>query len=267
LEVSESWVTRFLHRHADKLTIKWSTGIDRDRHQADSQERYKLCFDMLHSKMREYDVDARNTYNMDEKGFFVGITTRSKRVFTKAIWASKERTPAVQDGNREWVTPLACVCASGEPLPPALVYQGASGLQSGWVDAVEVGKYEIFFTNATSGWMNNGLGLAWLEQVFECFTKQKARRQYRLPILDGHGSHLTCDFIDFCDNNQIFLAIFSPHATHSLQPLDVVLFHPLSANYSQELDRHLHRSQGLTRIAKREFFSNFWPAWSSTMSP
>jgi hypothetical protein len=130
-EVSESWVTRFLHRHADELTIKWSTGIDRNRHQADSEERYKLYFDLLHSKMREYNVGARNTYNMDEKGFFVAITTRSKRVFTKAIWASKERTAAVQDGNRVWITLLACVCASGDSWPPALVYQGSSGLQSG----------------------------------------------------------------------------------------------------------------------------------------
>jgi transcriptional regulator with XRE-family HTH domain len=86
-EVSESWVSRFLHRHADELTIKWSAGIDCNRHKADSKERYKLYFDMLHSKMQEYNIDERNTYNMDEKSFFVGITNRSKRVFTKAIWA------------------------------------------------------------------------------------------------------------------------------------------------------------------------------------
>jgi hypothetical protein len=46
-----------------------------------------------------------------------------------------------------------------------------------------------------------------------------------------------------------------------------VLFYPLSANYSQELDRHLYRSQGLTRVTKREFFSIFWRAWGSTMKP
>lgn len=77
---------------------------------------------MMHSKMQEYDVDARNTYNMDEKGFFISIAARLKRVFTKAVWASKERTAAVQDSNREWVTLLACVCASGEAPPPALIY-------------------------------------------------------------------------------------------------------------------------------------------------
>jgi hypothetical protein len=132
-EVSESLVTQFLHCHANKLTIKWSPGIDCNRHQADSEERYKLYFDLLHSKMREYNVDARNTYNMDEKGFLVSITTRLKLIFTKAIWASKERTAAVQDGNREWIILLACVCASGDSLPLALVYQSSSGLQSGWV--------------------------------------------------------------------------------------------------------------------------------------
>jgi hypothetical protein len=50
--------------------------------------------------MQEYNIDARNTYNIDEKGFFVGITTCSKLIFTKAIWALKERAAAVQDGNR-----------------------------------------------------------------------------------------------------------------------------------------------------------------------
>jgi hypothetical protein len=29
--VSESWVTRFLHQHQDKLTSQWSTSIDRKR--------------------------------------------------------------------------------------------------------------------------------------------------------------------------------------------------------------------------------------------
>jgi hypothetical protein len=120
--VSQTWVTRFLHRHSDKLTTKWSAAIDRDRHRANDGSNYKAYFDLLHAKMKEYDIDERNTYNMDEKGFFVSRTTRSKRVFSKASLAQKERTAALQDGNREWVTLLACVCACGEALPPALFY-------------------------------------------------------------------------------------------------------------------------------------------------
>jgi hypothetical protein len=58
--------------------------------------------------------------------------------------------------------------------------------------------------------------LTWLEQVFDRYTKAKARRRYRLLILDGHGSHVTKDFIDYCDSYKILLLIFPPYATHTL---------------------------------------------------
>jgi hypothetical protein len=135
---------------------------------------------------------------------------------------------------------LACVCAGGEALLSALIYKGKAGLQSSWVDNVEARKHKVFIVNSNSGWTNNNIGLAWLEQVSERYTKQKARQQWRLLLVDGHGSHLTRASIDFCDAKKILLAVFPPHSTHTLQPLDVVLFSSLSNNYSQELNRHLH---------------------------
>jgi transposase len=150
-EASDAWVSRFLHRHEVDLTVKWSAGIDRDRHQADSHKKYSLYFELLHGKMLEYEVEPRNTYNMDEKGFFVGITTRSKRVFSRSVWQAKLRTAAIQDGNREWITLLACICGDGEALPPALIYEGKAGLQSSWVDDVEAGKHEVFIANSPTG--------------------------------------------------------------------------------------------------------------------
>jgi hypothetical protein len=103
--------------------------------------------------------------------------------------------------------------------------------------------------------------------VFNRHTTAKARRGWRLLILDGHGSHITAEFIDFCDTNRILLAIFPPHSTHSLQPLDVVLFSPLAKYYTTELNRQLQQLQGHSASAKRSFFTNFWAAWSSTMKP
>ncbi|KAF1964240.1 hypothetical protein BU23DRAFT_633012, partial [Bimuria novae-zelandiae CBS 107.79] len=150
-EVSESWITRFLRRHADKLTTKWATGNDRQRHEVGSREIYEAYSNTLHAKMREYDLDERNTYNMDKKGFFIGIASRSKRVFSKAVWKDEKHTQAIKDGNREWVTLIACVCASGDALPPALIYQGSSGVQSTWVNDVEASKHQVFFSNSLSG--------------------------------------------------------------------------------------------------------------------
>lgn len=96
-EASESGVTRFLNCHAGQLTTKRSTGIDRERHEADSREGHEAYFNLHHSEMGKCELDERNTYNMDEKGFFVGIGPRSKRVVSKTVWQSKERTKAIKD--------------------------------------------------------------------------------------------------------------------------------------------------------------------------
>ena len=51
--------------------------------------------------MREHEIEERNTYNIDKKGFFVGIAYRRKRIFSKAVYKSRERTAAIRDSNRE----------------------------------------------------------------------------------------------------------------------------------------------------------------------
>ena len=97
--------------------------------------------------------------------------------------------------------------------------------------------------------------------MFDPATKPKARSSYRLLLMDGHHSHITMDFINYCDQNKILLAIFPPHSTHTLQPLDVGLFKPLSTAYSNELSSFMDISQGLLPITKSHFFPLFWRAW------
>jgi hypothetical protein len=72
------------------------------------------------------------------------------------------------------------------------------------------------------------------------------------------------DFIDYCDHNKILLAIFPPHATHTLQPLDVALFKPLSTTYSNELSSFTDQCQGLLPITRSHFFPLFWRAWEAS---
>ena len=97
-------------------------------------------------------------------------------------------------------------------------------------------------------------------------TKEKARRRYRLLIIDGHGSHVTKAFIDYCDENKILLFIFPPHATHTLQPLDVVCFKSLASNYSNELTNQYHRRLGESPMNKSDFLTLFIPAWERTFT-
>jgi hypothetical protein len=107
--VFESWVTRFINRHAIHLIFQYSTGMDAGRHNADFFVKYKLYFGLLLAKVAEYDVEVENTYNMDEKGFMIGTTTRTKHVFSRRTWEKGEVQASLQDDNRAWITLLACV--------------------------------------------------------------------------------------------------------------------------------------------------------------
>jgi hypothetical protein len=40
--------------------------------------------------------------------------------------------------------------------------------------------------------------------------------------------------------HRILLLVYPPHSTHSLQPLDVVIFKPLSSHYSAKLTTFIH---------------------------
>ncbi|KAI1507013.1 Jerky protein [Pyrenophora tritici-repentis] len=181
--VGKNWVDRFVKRHSIDLISHWATGLDRNRFKADNAFMYSLYFELIKQKIEQYNIDSRYIYNMDEKGFLIGI-----------------------------------------------------------------------------------LRLAWLKQVFDRETKAKARSSYRLLILDGHGSHVTMDFISYCDQNKILLAIYPPHSTHTLQPLDVVMFAPLAAAYKAELASFLNISQGLSSITKRDFYRLFNAAWTSSFT-
>jgi hypothetical protein len=113
-------------------------------HKADSKDNYKAHFDLLHSKIWEYEVEPENIYNMDEKGFLMSIASCSKHVFSKQFWEQKRVTAAVQENSRKWITVIAYVCADGSALPLGLVYQGITRLQRSWLKDIQAGKHKAF---------------------------------------------------------------------------------------------------------------------------
>ena len=171
-----------------------------------------------------------------------------------------------QDGNREFISLLACVSAIGKAIPPLLIYKGASGdLQSSWVEDVTEDS-ETYFAATENGWSSNKIGLSWLKNVFERHTKPASPRARRLLLVDGHSSHVNIAFIDFADKHRIIVMILPPHTTHRLQPLDVGLFQPLSTAYSKELDDLMSKSGGLVSMSKQMFFPMFKRAWDKSFT-
>ena len=77
------WSSRFVKRHQAKLISCYITGIDSSRKRADSAAKYALYFELLARKIKEYDIQPKNMYNMDEKGFLIGVVSKGKRIFSK----------------------------------------------------------------------------------------------------------------------------------------------------------------------------------------
>jgi hypothetical protein len=62
-------------------------------------------------------------YNMDEKGFMIGVLRRSKKIFDKDAWRARKFRSAIQGVNRMWVTVSAFTCADRSRLSPFTIYE------------------------------------------------------------------------------------------------------------------------------------------------
>ena len=57
--------------------------MDRCRKRADSAVKYTLYFELLAQKFKQYKVEPRQVYNMDEKGVLIKVLNKIKRIFNK----------------------------------------------------------------------------------------------------------------------------------------------------------------------------------------
>ena len=191
-----------------------------------------------------YHIAVEDVWNADEKGFALGV---AKKV--KVVCSARRRNPRIMHpGNREWVTLMKTISATGKVLAPLYIDKGA---------AHTIGNHDYenrdpaAFALSTTGWTNDKVGLLWLTVNFEPNTHSPTGHP-RLLIIDGHSSHLTLAFITFCATYEIQLLCFPPHSTHPLQPLDVGIFGPLGY-YSHEVD-DWGRAHTYQTISKGDFF-------------
>jgi hypothetical protein len=52
-----------------------------------------------------------------------------------------------------------------------------------------------------------------------------------LLIMDGHNAHINLNIINLMKQHNIVCLILPPHCTHSLQPIDVVLFNNVKIDW------------------------------------
>lgn len=134
-----------------------------------------------------------------------------------------------QSGNCERVTAIIAVNATGWALPPQIIL-AADNHQSQWYHAV---PKDFTINVSKDGWTNDGLGLGWLQNIFESHTASRTIGRYRMLVLDGHSTHATAGFDRFCTERNSIPLYMPAHSSHPLQPLDVSCFSPLKRLYGR----------------------------------
>jgi hypothetical protein len=216
------WYQNFLLRHPN-LKLSRSRTLDEARKDASHLEVLQGWFTLYTATKFAYGVADEDIYNMDEKGLMKGIGDNSKVIIPRIEGEAFVNQP----GNRDWVSIIECIGINGYLLPPFLIFKGQR-IQDSWVD--ETIDPEIVIRVSPNGWTDSKIGFEWL-QHFDHHTKNQRRGAYRMLILDGHASHISFEFVEYCEKHKILPICLPSKSTHILQPLDVGVFSALGKAY------------------------------------
>lgn len=183
----------------------------------------------------------------DEAGFRIGIGGKRKIITFSS--KRKEKHYLASDMDRESLTIIEAISASGQYIPAYVIFQAKTHLASTF--RTELDPSTVFNTSE-KGFTTDIIALDWIEH-FNKRTKASQRGEDRMLLIDRHGSHGTEDFVNYCVENKIVLLMLPAHLTHLLQPLDLKVFQPY---------KHFHRASvnnganlGLKAFNKGDFFA------------
>lgn len=117
-------------------------------------------FERVKEIVQRYGILEEDIYNMDETGFQMGVTSTAKVVCGTETRESHAK--ALQPGNREWVTAIICINATGWTLPPQIIFAAANH-QSLWYHDL---PDDYVISVSKNGWTTDELGYEWLQKKY-----------------------------------------------------------------------------------------------------
>jgi hypothetical protein len=225
--------------------LKWPRAYDQARSDASDLEIFKYWFELYKFTVDKYGIAEPDRYNMDEKGFAMGIIG-SKKIIVRRSDCNNYR---IHPGSREWVSFIEAVSMNGFKFPAYVIFLGQK-IQTVWGKAFNDKNAHIRVSD--KGWTINEISIHWLVHAFHKYSLPRTTAGgYRLLILDGLGSHVTFEFTEFCWKEKIVPLCLPLYVTHYFQPLDVGIFRPLAQTYKYLLYEYC--KYGAVQISKEDF--------------
>jgi len=256
--VGKYWAYRFVQRRPE-LKTRFSRAYDFQRALCEDPELIKKWFELVKNMRAKYGIQDEDFYNFDETGFMMGVICAAM-VVTRAD--RRGRSKQLQAGNREWATAIECVSSDGFVVPPFLIVQGQNHLAS-WYEGTDLPDPWVVKTSP-NGWTDNKTAMEWIKH-FDKHTIVRRQGAWRMIVLDGHESHLSIPFEEYCKENKIITICLPAHSSHLTQPLDVGCFSVLKRLYGKQLEIFIRAH--INHIMKPEFFIAFVAAHNATMKP
>ncbi|CAF2137361.1 unnamed protein product [Rotaria magnacalcarata] len=158
-------------------------------------------------------------WNVDESGF--GDDPGKRSVIIKRD--SKYAISSQPGTGKSYTTVIMCTSASGEKLPPYIIYRSMK-LWSTWIPK---NGYPGARYNATlSGWVEEEVFYDWFVNQFLPAVAHIKRRL--IIFFDGHRAHISTRIVKKAMQIGIELECLPAHITTILQPLDVVTLNKIS---------------------------------------
>lgn len=153
----KDWYGGFMRRHPE-LSLKKPESLQKARVKARDPFVVFKFYDDLKAVYEECLSSACLIYNADESAFGMDPTS------VRGLGRRGELLHMVTGGSgREFTTVLACVSASGQTLPPLIVYTGKA-VQPRWV--AENPYPGIKYAANDKGWMTEATFFMWMRDMF-----------------------------------------------------------------------------------------------------
>ncbi|CAF4845267.1 unnamed protein product [Rotaria sp. Silwood1] len=167
-DVSRHWFQNFFKRNSDKLKMKKELKLERSRRD-------------------NFTEEVRSNWFSKLKGKYVCVPADKKFVFEQQGGTGKAFT-----------TILLCTSASGDVLPPLVVY-AAKAVNTLWCAG---GVPGTTYKCSESGWISEEIFTDWFKNLFLEQTKNIERPL--LLVMDNHPAHINIDVIEKIDMPSLF---------------------------------------------------------------
>ncbi|CAF1282496.1 unnamed protein product [Didymodactylos carnosus] len=193
----KKWLCNFLNRWKNELKCMSEKKLEKNRKTGFTEEVRVGWFNLLH------DIMSKN--QLFDKSIETVIVPRGER----HVYEDNGGT------GKSFTTCLMCISASGDMLPPYIVYAAKNLCSS-------------------------------------CFIAQTQHLpRPLLLVLDGLGAHVNVTCIELAIVNNIILLVLPPHTTHGLQPLDLVILGVVKSYWYKVMSSY--KKQGYNAIRKPDF--------------